>query len=242
MNIRERSRNVYGPPFSGIDYLLRMSRTTVVTTNPFSFDPRCVIIVTLLGDGRSHAARRRKKEVVMTRITSRPRIFVTAVAALVALLLAGTVVLGAAVLKRGGYVNAVNIVTDTDQTGVSQENSWTDISGMSMPMSVPSGEQALFLITFSASVTCEDGQEPVTNYCYIRVLVDGVEASPGAVVFDGAADGNTEYAREANSMQFVAGPISSGAHTIKVQGFIGGSSSSFQLWSRTLSVLRMPAK
>jgi hypothetical protein len=39
-------------------------------------------------------------------------------------------------------------------------------------------------------------------------------------------------------MQFVAGPLNAGSHTIKVQGYVDEGVSSFALYQRTLSVLR----
>ena len=50
-----------------------------------------------------------------------------------------------------------------------------------------------------------------TSSCYVRVLVDGAEAAPGQVLFDSARDGGSPLGQEANSMQFVAGPLSAGS-------------------------------
>ena len=178
----------------------------------------------------------------MTRLKRRPRLLIIAVAVLAALLVAETVVLGATVLRSGGAVKAVKIVTETTEQVISVSNQDTNITGMSLTMSVPSGQQAYFLITFSAVENCLDGSPPILMYCYVRVLVDGAEAAPGYVVFDAAPDSNVWEAKEANSLQFVAGPLAAGPHTVQAQGFIGGVSSSFNLYERTLSVMRMPAK
>jgi hypothetical protein len=60
---------------------------------------------------------------------------------------------------------------------------------MSLSMTVPSGEKALFLITFSAQATCQDTYSSAS--CYVGVTVDGHGASPGDVIFDAASDGTT---------------------------------------------------
>ena len=99
---------------------------------------------------------------------------------------------------------------------------WTDVSGMSVSMTVPSGEKALLLINYSMASTCVD-QSGATLFCYVRILVDGTEAPPGQVIFESAADGNISSAIEANSMQFVAGPLNAGSHTIKVQAYMDES-------------------
>jgi hypothetical protein len=39
-------------------------------------------------------------------------------------------------------------------------------------------------------------------------------------------------------MQFVAGPLAAGAHTIKVQAVVGEEATFFDFYDRTLSVLR----
>ena len=147
-------------------------------------------------------------------------------------LMAGTVVL-AATTKTGGAVKGVKVVTETAAASISS-NGYTDVQGMSVSMTVPSGEQALLLITFSAETQCRDGNGS-TTVCYLRVLVDGTNAAlPGQVAFDTAGDGNAEFTHETNSMQFVTGPLSAGQHPVKVQAFVDEIVSSFTFGGRTL--------
>ena len=172
----------------------------------------------------------------MSRITSRPRLLLAIAIGLAMLLLAETVVL-AANTKSGGPVKAVKVATEPGTATISS-NAFTDIPGMSVSMTVPSGEKALLLITFSADAYCHDDLGS-TALCYVRVLVDGTtQALPGQLVFDSAADGNVAFPDEANSMQFVVAPISAGAHTVKVQAYVDEVYSVFVIERRTLSVLR----
>ena len=168
----------------------------------------------------------------MSRFTSRPRLLLAIAIGLASLLVAETVVL-AATVKTGGPVKAVKVVTETTTHTISSTR-FVYVQGMSLSMTVPSGEQALLLIAFSSRVSCT---QTTTAWCYVRVTVDGVEAAPGDVIFDGAADGSN-YAIETNSMQFVAGPLSAGPHTIKVQARVDEAGATFHLTDRTLSVLR----
>ena len=158
----------------------------------------------------------------------RPRLMLVAVFLLGALLAGSGVVVAAQVIKTGKAVTAVKVVTETSQSSASTPFTWTDVVGMSTSVNVPSGEQAILLITFSAQTNCTDGTG-ATTYCQIRVLVDGNAAPPGIVTFDSAADGNAAIAGETNSMQFVAGPLNAGSHTIKVQGLVDEAQSTFVL-------------
>jgi len=173
----------------------------------------------------------------MSRLLRRPRLLLVAVFLLGALLAGSGVVVAAQVIKTGKAVTAVKVVTETSQSYANTAFTWTDIAGMSTSVTVPSGEKAILLITFSAQSLCSDASG-ATTYCQIRVLVDGIAAPPGPVNFDSAADGNSALAAEANSMQFVAGPLNAGSHTIKVQGLVDEAQSTFVVRSRTLSILR----
>ena len=78
----------------------------------------------------------------MSRLTSRSRLFMSIAIGLALLLMAGTVVLAITTTKTGGAVKGVKVVTvDLLYQIVSQAP--TDISGMSLSMTVPSrGEGA----------------------------------------------------------------------------------------------------
>ena len=144
----------------------------------------------------------------MSRVTRRERLLLSITIGLALLLVASTAALAVVTTKSGGAVKGVKVVTETAGTNMAVMT-FTDIPGMSLSMTVPSGEKAHLLITFSASTSCIDSSGINTN-CFVRVLVDGTEALPGQVLFDTAADGDSLLAREASSMQFVAGPLLAG--------------------------------
>lgn len=160
---------------------------------------------------------------------------VAVVAALAVALVAGGAY-AATLQKNGGPVKAVRAVT-ADGLGSTTATTWTDVPGMSLTVGVPSGERGLLVITFAAMDHCTAGAS--AGYCNIRVLVDGAAAEPSQVVFDSTEDSGTGNVNswETNSMQFVAGPIGAGKHTVRVQYSITGSAT-FSVAARTLTVLR----
>jgi hypothetical protein len=113
-----------------------------------------------------------------------------------------------------------------------------NLAGMSMTMSVPSSQKALLIITFSAETNCYwEGQ--MTGFCGLRVLVDGSMPAPGEVFFNSVAtNSGTGAGWQTNSMQWVAGPLSAGSHTITVQWHVDNASVHFGIDRRILTVLR----
>jgi hypothetical protein len=166
------------------------------------------------------------------------RLLAVAVVALAMLLAAESVVLAATVTKSGGAVTAVRTVTNGDYIAVTTiSQTFVAVPGMSVTVNVPSGQKGLLIITFSAVSQCIDDGTFTSTHCYIRVQVDGVSAPPGEVIFDSAGDGES-FALEANSMQFVAGPVSGGSHTVRVDWRVNEAPSTFMISARTLTVLR----
>jgi hypothetical protein len=185
----------------------------------------------------------------MSDLTRLPRSSLFLVPALVAALIAGgSVVYAATTAKSGKAVTAVRTVT-ADQFAETSSFTYSDLTGMSTTISVPSSQKALLIVTFSADSSCVTSTVPRPDtQCFLRVLVDGAPAAPGEVIFDSAPDGDPSnldpsYIRETNAMQFVAGPVNAGSHTIKVQWrtddmLIDFSGGHFYVWGRTLTVLR----
>ncbi len=106
---------------------------------------------------------------------------------------------------------------------------WTDVQGMSLSMTVPSGEKALLLITFSSAAFCHDGVN-ATAFCRVCAswsMGSTGPAEPGDLRLS-TTDGNVDSSTEVHSMQFVAGPLNAGQHTIKVQGAV--SEDTVVLW------------
>jgi hypothetical protein len=160
-------------------------------------------------------------------------LLVIAVVALALLLAVESVVL-AATTRNGGAVTAVRTVTGTDIVATSSQT-YVAVPGMSVSVNVPSGEEALLVITFSAVTECFVNAG-IATFCQVRVRVDGSSPPPGALTFDSAADG--VFGMEATSMQWVSGPLSAGPHTVRVDYRVDEANSLFYMTQRTLTVLR----
>lgn len=171
----------------------------------------------------------------MYRIVRQSRSLVV-VAGLVLALVTASAAVAVSVTRNGGSVTAVRTVTQ-DSAATTNSTTWVDLPSMSTTMSVPAGQKALLIITFSGESGCED-MNGTTVWCLVRVVVDGVIAPPGEVRFDSRADG---VAWETNSMQFVSGLHNAGQHLVKVQYKVDETNALFTVDSRTLTVLRSKA-
>jgi hypothetical protein len=155
-----------------------------------------------------------------------------------ALLVAETAVLAATLTKKGGAITAVKAVTQ--DTFVSTGSTFpVDVPGASVSMKVPSGQQGLFVIEFSAESSCSEPAQ-TTYICYVRVLVDGSPAFPGPMIFDTTDNKNVDALR-ANTVHWVVGPAGSGTHVIKVQYWVSSSAMTFFIRHPTLTVMRSKA-
>ena len=141
--------------------------------------------------------------------------------------------------RNGGPVTALRTASEAGTVHTEVVNRYRMVDGMSVTMRVPDGQQAHFVITFSAASHCSDQSGTRSAYCFVEVSVDGAPASPGQVVFDSAPDGTEAVvAWETNSMQFVSGPHGPGTHGVKVKYRVDEAGSSFSLDTRTLTVMR----
>lgn len=166
----------------------------------------------------------------MSHLNSRSRSLVAVAAIVGALVVAGTAVLAAATSHNGGAVTKVYTLTSIDYASTSSVTP-IDVAGMSTKVHVPSSQKALLVITFSSESLCVG---PSTTNCVVSATVDGVPASPsGGVYFDSASHSEPE----SRSMQWIAGPIGPGDHTVKIQ-YNTGASTTFTLGYKTLTVLR----
>jgi len=169
---------------------------------------------------------------------TRRRRIATVLIALAAVFAVTTAAVAVTIQKNGGPVKAVRVVTADDATtiyGVTPEN----VAGMSLTVTVPSGEKALLLITFSAQTHCQHSLNE-GSACLIQVKVDDNIAKPGPVTFAHMEvyDSLDDIIAETHSMQFVAGPLNAGQHTVNVQGWVTEQYTYFGLSARTLSILR----
>jgi hypothetical protein len=156
--------------------------------------------------------------------------------ALVAALALESAVLAASVGRNGKTVSAVRTVT-SDLEWLTWSESWIDVADMKTFVSVPSGEKALLVITFSAETLCAAAASPGSlGDCDVRVTLDGAVVSPGQVQWGFNVDSGS-LPHEIRSMQWIAGPVLQGQHQVKVQGR-NNQGGSLLLGPMTLTVLR----
>ena len=164
---------------------------------------------------------------------------VIVVLALLAVLTIDGAVLAALVGRNGRAVTAVRTVTNDIEWRTASAN-WVDVPDMKVSVSVPAGEKAILVITFSTASRCALYQA-AHNTCAIKVLLDGNVVSPGEVIWTHVEQ--TEGDTSVGSMQWVAGPVAAGEHVVKVQAQMEPPPvvlppGSFTLLGRTLTVLR----
>jgi hypothetical protein len=173
---------------------------------------------------------------VSTNIHFRPRLLLALVALLAFSLVGATAVLAVTTKLNGGAVKAVRTAVADDPVSTTSA-SWTDVPGMSTTVNVKAGTTALLVITFSGQSRCNDTGTPTVD-CYVKALVNGVEASPGVAIFDSAAAGdNTAQSQGSHSFQWVMG-VNAGTKTVKIQWLVNEAGDAFHLISRTMTVLR----
>ena len=164
------------------------------------------------------------------------RRMVLAVAAGAVGIVIGAAGAGAAVLNSDGQLRAIETATET--SGFIQIlNDWVNVPGMVVNVTVPSAQTGLFVVTFSATGRCTN-LAAFENVCRVRLMVDGLEAPPGDVVWASSTDdGGLADATEPGSMQWVQGGLDPGQHVVRVQAR-AGLGVRFDLFERTLTVIR----
>jgi hypothetical protein len=162
------------------------------------------------------------------------KLLVTVALALAALLALEGAVLAAGIGRNGKAVTAVRTVTNGTPQTVASSN-WIDVADMKTFVTVPKDQKAILVITYSAFTMCS-GTTVSGGVCMVRVLLNGQEVSPGPVQW------SYNYANESPeagvaSMQWIAGPVATGDHQVKVQASLS-TGDDFYIAQQTLSVLR----
>lgn len=147
--------------------------------------------------------------------------------------------LGAGSIVNSGAVTAVSVATDApNQTTTS--TTYVDMPGMQTTITVPStyAKGGLIMARFSAESGCY-GAGTAGNWCTARILVDGVEASPGDgtdYAFD-TSTGTSSINWGGHSMDrsIHVGP---GPHQVDVQWAVTNFTSGTTFWTgeRSLTV------
>lgn len=115
----------------------------------------------------------------------------------------------------GGGAAGVAYTTGTSLETTSS-TTYADIPGASMFASTQADGR--LLITFSTETECTTTMS-LQDLCQVRVLVDGVEADPGQVIYETARFLGSSMASgwASHSHQFVSDPLGAGQHTVAVQ-------------------------
>lgn len=154
--------------------------------------------------------------------------------------LSGKSVTGIKIVRRSTPVSF------TDDGGAT---AWTDIPGAHTSIAIPAATQGILLVRFSGSSNCNGGITDGQDQCFVRILVNGVEAAPvtdtGVASFD-SNDANTRSASAyyALSMDRSAGPLGPNKYVVKAQAMVYDSPCclvTFALANYTMVVERIKA-
>ena len=165
----------------------------------------------------------------MSRFAKRPRLLIVLVALLGALLLTESVALAAITLTRTGKAVTALKTVASDAVVSTTSDSFVDVPGMSLLVSVPEGTSALFMINFSANSRCHSQG---AGFCQLRAAVDRTGVFPSPMYVPGAT------AWEVRTAHWVAGLLAAGSHVIKIQYSAPSIPETFYLHNTTLTVLR----
>lgn len=167
-------------------------------------------------------------------MSTRHRLFVGVAIGLALAIGAAGGALGYAAVKSAGPVKAIKVAV-ADGLVFKDDDAWFDVPGMALSMTVPAGEHASLLITFSANELCTSLPDAAdTCFGLVRVLVNGAEVTPGEVTF---AEGYRSTAGGYSSAQFITDSLGPGKYNVKVQ-FRQQGDGAFNLTTRTLTVER----
>jgi hypothetical protein len=127
-------------------------------------------------------------------------------------------------------ISGVTVVSEATSQTLTFDGLWDDIPGASATVAVPARwTSGLVLVQFTSSASCS------VNYCAVRILVDGIEATPASGTL-----GAFTVSLEAHSMDrwVVVGP---GKHNVQAQWWTVRAGETFTLSDWTLVVERARA-
>lgn len=142
---------------------------------------------------------------------------------------------------RGSSTGFGLVVRADDTYYQTSSQQWENVPGMTIRYNVnPNAPKAQsLLISYTEEHYCT--QSPAaTAWCNVRVLVDGVPATPSYLVYDSvqhASPGGAPQPFATHTGQFVAGPLEPGPHFVVVQWQVDEANATFASSSRTLSVM-----
>lgn len=150
----------------------------------------------------------------------------------VGLLTISAVAIAASNAFQSKGINNIRVKTETSSFSTSS-TSWVTLPGASLTMSVPNGKQKLFIAEFDAESYCQSG----TQWCSIRIMMDGTEMHPAAGT-NFAFDSVDTDRWESHAMSRTYGPVGPGQHTFVVQARVSNASTVFGLDDWTFKVFK----
>jgi len=164
-----------------------------------------------------------------------PRSLLLAAAVMAVLLASESVVLATRVNRTAGPIKSVKAAVG-NSVFTAPNTDFGDVTEVTTTISVPEGENAIFLITFTANYWCYDSHAyEIGNWmCLIKATVDGADADPATYQLTGLAD----IYPDSRTFEWVAGPFKGGNHTVRVQARGQNSSIDFHFNDRMLKIER----
>jgi len=149
---------------------------------------------------------------------------------------------GAAGVAAPGYVAQVASDTSTSDSSTNSQT-FTDLTGASEAVTVPTGETGRLYVWFNAESACSGGAG--NQYCNVRILVNGTEIEPAAgteFAFD-STDGadETSSSWEGHGMIRVSPILNAGTYTVTVQGRTTNALTTLRLddWALVIQRVRL---
>lgn len=144
-----------------------------------------------------------------------------------------------ATTKVGREVTQVKVVRSPNAYSVDgKTKGYTNIPGAVADITVPNGEHALILGTFSAETACYGGGKGA--WCGARMTVDGVTMKPGDDFALDSSDSNSETSAswEGHAFQGSSNILGPGTYTVRVQ-YVSVAGPVFAVDDYHLTVMRI---
>jgi hypothetical protein len=150
--------------------------------------------------------------------------------------------IGAAKLTRatseaGRSITAVRTASDAGQF-VTNSTTYVDVPGAAATINVARG-RALIVIRFTSSTFCD--LDMGGSRCLVRAQVNGTDAPPGGIVFDGVTP-LQDRTPAAHAMDWSSGPVPAGSYAVQLQIAISPTSPGFfylRGWHLTVERVRV---
>jgi hypothetical protein len=138
---------------------------------------------------------------------------------------------------NGGSVTAVRAAVTSNDAFSTYSTTFIAVPGSAVTVSVPNGQKAILVITFSTEEGCPTTGSSSDN-CIVAAYLDGHRTAQDEIAFDYGHNPATPL--ETRSFQWVTAPLDPGTHTITMAARVDGLAT-FNLGNRTLTAMRVKA-